>query len=152
MYQFSSIMSAQPCPTLRPHEVQHARLPGPSPPPGVCSNSCPLVSDTIQPSHAVSPLFLLPSIFPSIRVFSNESAFHIKGPKYWSFSINPSNDYYTWLVWSPCSPSDSQESSPAQHFESIIFSVLSLLHGPTLISVHSFDYTDVCQQADVSAF
>ena len=55
MYQFSSIMSAQPCPTLRPHEVQHARLPGPSPPPGVCSNSCPLVSDTIQPSHAVTP-------------------------------------------------------------------------------------------------
>ena len=41
------------------------------------------------------PLLLLPSIFPSIRVFSNESAFHIKGPKYWSFSINPSNDYYT---------------------------------------------------------
>ena len=41
------------------------------------------------------PLLLLPSIFPSIRVFSNESAFHIKGPKYWSFSlsISPSNEY-----------------------------------------------------------
>ena len=38
--------------------------------------------------------FLLPSIFPSIRVFSNELAFHIKGPKYWSFSISPSNEYF----------------------------------------------------------
>ena len=82
------------------------------------------------------PLLLLPSIFPSIRVFSNESAFHIKGPKYWSFSINPSNDYYTWLVWSPCSPSDSQESSPALQFESISFSALSILYGPALAFVH----------------
>ena len=39
------------------------------------------------------PLFLLPSIFPSIRVFSNESALRIRWPEYWSFSINPSNDY-----------------------------------------------------------
>ena len=39
------------------------------------------------------PLLLLPSIFPSIRVFSNESVLHIRWPKYWSFSINPSNDY-----------------------------------------------------------
>ena len=39
------------------------------------------------------PLFLLPSIFPSIRVFSNESALHIKWPKYWSFSISPSSEY-----------------------------------------------------------
>ena len=39
------------------------------------------------------PLFLLPSIFPSIRVFSNESVLHIKWPKYWSFSINPSNEH-----------------------------------------------------------
>ena len=49
------------------------------------------VGDAIQPSH---PL-LLPSIFPSIRVFSNESVLHIRWPKYWSFSfsINPSNEY-----------------------------------------------------------
>ena len=39
------------------------------------------------------PLLLLPSIFPSIRVFSNESAPGIRWPKYWSFSISPSNDY-----------------------------------------------------------
>ena len=49
------------------------------------------VSDAIQPSHPLSPLLLLPSIFPSIRVFSNESALHIRWPKYWSFSFNISS-------------------------------------------------------------
>ena len=53
------------------------------------------VGDAIQPSHALCPLLLLPSIFPSISVFSNESALFIRWPKYWSFSfsISPSNEY-----------------------------------------------------------
>ena len=53
------------------------------------------VSDAVQPFHPLSPLLLLPSIFPSIRVFSNESALHIRWPKYWSsrFNISPSNEY-----------------------------------------------------------
>ena len=53
------------------------------------------VSDAIQPSHSLLSLLLLPSIFPSIRVFSNESALRIRWPKYWSFSfcISPSNEY-----------------------------------------------------------
>ena len=51
------------------------------------------IGDAIQSSHPLSPLILLPSIFPSIRVFSNELALHIRWPKYWSFSINPSNEY-----------------------------------------------------------
>ena len=53
------------------------------------------VGDAIQPSHPLSPLLLLPSIFPSIRVFSNESALIIRWPKYWSFSfsISPSNEH-----------------------------------------------------------
>ena len=53
------------------------------------------VSDAIQPPHPLSPLLLLPSIFPSIRVFSNESALHMRWPKYWSFSFNisPSNEH-----------------------------------------------------------
>ena len=53
------------------------------------------VSDAIQPSHPLCPLFLLPSIFPSIRAFSNESVLHIRWPKYWSFSfsMSPSNEY-----------------------------------------------------------
>ena len=53
------------------------------------------VGDAIQPSHPLSSLLLLPSIFPSIRVFSNESALCIRWPKYWSFSFSiiPSNEY-----------------------------------------------------------
>ena len=53
------------------------------------------VGDAIQPSHPLSSFLLLPSIFPSIRVFSNESALHIRWPKYWSFTfnINPSNEH-----------------------------------------------------------
>ena len=53
------------------------------------------VSDAIQPSHPLHPLLLLPSIFPRIRVFSNESALCIRWPKYWSFSfsISPSNEH-----------------------------------------------------------
>ena len=79
----------------RPHGLQHARLPCPSPSPGVCSNSCPLswlCHPTVSSRHS---LLLLPSIFPSIRVFSNDSVLLIRWPKYWSFSfsISPSNEY-----------------------------------------------------------
>ena len=73
------------------------RLPCPSLSPWVCSNSCPL-SLWCHPTQYLMlwhPLLLLPSIFPSIRVFSNELALHSKCPKYWSFSfsISLSNDY-----------------------------------------------------------
>ena len=53
------------------------------------------VGDVIQPSYLCRPLLLLPSIFPNIRVFSNESVLYIRWPKYWSFSfsISPSNEY-----------------------------------------------------------
>ena len=57
------------------------------------------VSDVIQPSHPLSSILLLPSIFPSIRVFSNESALCIRWPKYWrfSFSISPSSEYSQFI-------------------------------------------------------
>ena len=78
------------------HGLQHARLPCPSPTPEACSNSCPL-SQWCHPtiSSSVVPFCSLPSIFPSIRVFSNESALCIRWPKYWSFSfsISPSNEH-----------------------------------------------------------
>ena len=78
-----------------PHGLQHTRPPCPSPTPRVYSNSCPLrrwCHPTISSCH---PLLLQPSIFPSIRVFSNELVLHIRWPKYWSFnfSISPSNEY-----------------------------------------------------------
>ena len=80
--------------SLRPRGLQHARLPCPSFSPGICSNSCPAESVMLS-KHLIlfCPILLLPSIFPSIRVFSNELVFHIRWPKYWSFSISPSNDY-----------------------------------------------------------
>ena len=93
------------------------------------------------------PLLLLPSIFPSIRVFSNESVLCIRWLKYWSFSFStsPSNEHpglisfrMDWLdlLPVPWSPRDSQESSPTPRFKSINSSVLSLLHSPTLTSIH----------------
>ena len=92
--QFSrSVMSD----SLRPQGLQHARLLCPSPTPGACSNSCPSIKSVMSSNHLIlcHPLFLLPSIFPSIRVFFNESVLCIRRPKYWSFSFNssPSNEY-----------------------------------------------------------
>ena len=81
--------------SLRSHEAQHARLLCPTLPPWVCSNPQPL-SQWCHPTISSSvALLLLPSIFPSIRVFSNESALHIKWPKYrsFSFTIIPSSEY-----------------------------------------------------------
>ena len=83
------------------------------------------------------PLLLLPAIFPSIRVFSSESALHIRWPKYWSFSFSiSSSDEYSGLIsfrmdWLdlPCSPRNSQESSSTPQFKSINSSALSLLYG-----------------------
>ena len=81
---------------LWPHGPQHTRPPCPSPTPGVYSHSCPLSQWChLTISSSVIPFFFLPSIFPSIRVFSDESVHHIRWPKYWSFkfSIRPSNEY-----------------------------------------------------------
>ena len=85
--------------SLQPHGLQHASLPCPSPPPRVCSNSCPFSwwCHPIIPS-SVSPLFL-PSIFPSIRVFPSELALCIRWPKNWSFSLNiSSSNEYSGLI------------------------------------------------------
>ena len=77
------------------HGLQHSRLPCPSPSPRVCSDTC-LLSQWCHPTVILCyPLLLLPLIFPSIRVFFDESALRIRWPKYWScsFSISPSNEY-----------------------------------------------------------
>ena len=79
--------------SLRPHGLQHARPPCPSPTPEVHSDSC--ASSVMPSSHLIlcRPLLLPPSLFPSIRVFSRESALHIRWPKYWSFSSSFSPFY-----------------------------------------------------------
>ena len=83
--------------SLRPHESQHARPPCPSPTPGVHSDSRPSIESVMPSSHLIlcRPLILLPTIPPSIRVFSNESTLRMRWPKYWSFrfSIIPSKEH-----------------------------------------------------------
>ena len=130
-------------------------------------------------SHLIlcRPLLLLPSVFPIIRVFSSELALHKRmsnileqqlqhqWPKYWSFSfsISPSSEYselisfrIDWL--NLLAGQGTLKSSPSPQFKSISSSVLSLIYGPALTSIHdywknhSFDYIDFCWQGDVSAF
>ena len=103
--------------------------------------------ESVMPSNHLilcRPLLLLPSTFPSIRVFSNESALHIRWPKTWSFSfsISPSSEY-SGLVSFRIDSFDLlaaqgtlKESSPTPQFKSINSSALSLLHSPTLTSIH----------------
>ena len=82
--------------SLQPHELQHTRLPCPLQLPELAQTHVHWVGDAIQPPHShLSPFFIPPSIFPSIRVFSNQSALHIGWPKYWSFgfSISLSSEY-----------------------------------------------------------
>ena len=83
--------------SLQPHGLKHARPPYLSSTTGVYPNSCPLSQWCHPSNHLIlcHPLLLLPSMFPSIRVFSNESVLHIRWPKCWSFSFSicPSNEY-----------------------------------------------------------
>ena len=93
--------------------------------------------ESVMPSNHLIPCHLLllpPSIFPSIRVFSNESVLHITWPRYWSFSfsINLSSEYsglisfrIDWFDLLAVEGTDSQESSPTLQFESVCSSVLS---------------------------
>ena len=105
-------------------------------------------SESVMPSNHLilcHPLLLLPSIFLSIRVFSNESVLRIRWPKDWSFSfsLKPSMNIEDWFPlgltgWISCSPRDSQESSPAAQFKSISSLVFSFLYSPTLTSIHDY--------------
>ena len=122
---------------------------------------------SIMPSNHLilfRPL-LLPSVFPSIRVISSESVLCIRWPKYWSFSfsISPSNEYSGLISfridWLDLLAVQGTLKSLLQHHHSKA-SILrhSFFYSPTLISVHdywkkhSFDWTDLCWQSDVSAF
>ena len=102
--------------------------------------------ESVMPSNhfiLCCPLLLLPSVFPSIRIFSNKLALCINWPKYWSFSfsISPSNEYsglisfrMDWLDL--LAVQGTLKSSPTPQFKSINSSVLSFLHSPTLTSIH----------------
>ena len=133
--------------SLRPHKPQQARHPCPSLSPRVCSNSWSI--ELMMPSNHLilcCPLLFLPSIFPSIRVFSNESALHIRRPKYWNFSFNlsPSNEHFGLISfrtdWFDLLAAQGTLKSLLQHRSSkaSILQALSLPYGPTLISVHDY--------------
>ena len=119
------------------------------------------VGNTIQPSRPLSPPSSAFNLFQHHGLFQWVSS-HIRWPKYWSFSISPFNEY-SGLVsfridWFDllALPTDSEESSSTPQFKSISSSALSLLYDPTLTSIHdywknhSFDYTDLCWQSNVS--
>ena len=118
-------------------------------------------SDAIQPSHSLS----LHSLFPLnllIRVFSNESVLCIRWPKYWSCSISPSNEYSGLISfrtdWFDLLAIQGTLKRIHQHHSSKASFGAQLLYGPTFTCVrdywknHSFDYTDLCWQSDISAF
>ena len=101
--------------------------------------------ESVMPSNHLilyQPLLLLPSILPSIRVFSSKSVLLVRWPKHWRFSssISPSNEYSRLISftmdWFDFLPRDSQESFPTPQFKSNNSSVLSLLHGPTFTSIY----------------
>ena len=114
--QFSRLVVSD---SLRPHGLQHTRPPCPSPTPGVHANPCPLswwchptISSSVDPFSSCLQSFLASGS-------SNESALQIRWQKYWSFSFNisPCNEHSGLILWMnwfgfPCSPRDSQESSP----------------------------------------
>ena len=143
--------------SLQPHGLQNARFSRPSPSPKVCSNSCPLsqwflwtisssvvaFSSCFQP-HPASGSFPMIRLFPlgsqSIGISALPSVLPMNIQGWFPLGL---------LVWPPCCPRDSQESSLAPQFESWNSLVLSLLYGPTLSSIHdhwknySFDHKDL---------
>ena len=119
----------------------------------------------MSPNHLIlcCPLPLLPSIFPRIRVFSNDLALCIRWPKYWSFnfSISPSSEYSGLISFridwfNLLTVQGSLKSLSAPQFEGINSLMFSILYGPILTSLHhywkhhSFDYLDLCQKSDIS--
>ena len=127
---------------LQLYELKLARLP--------CPSSTPIMSiESVMPSNhlILYLLFLLPSVFPSIMVFSNESVPFKRGPKYWSFnfSISPSSEYsgliffrIDWFDLLAIQGTFKRKETPTPQFEIINSSVLSFFYGPALTSIHDY--------------
>ena len=132
--------------SLQPHGLQHARPTCPSPTPRVVLRL--MFIESVMPSNHLIlcyPLLLSPSVFLSIRVFSNESVLRIRWPKNWSFSfsISSSNEYSGLIsirmdLLDLLAVQGTQESSTTPQFERINSLVLSFLYGPTLTSTHDY--------------
>ena len=152
--------------SLWPHELQHFRLPCPSPTPGAYPNSYPLSRWChLTISSSVIPFSSYPQSLPASGSFQICQLF-ISGGQ--SIGVSASTSVPQWtprtdlledgLIESPCNPRDSQESSPIPQFKSINSLALSFLYSPTLTFIHdywknySFDWMDLCWQSNVSAF
>ena len=151
--------------SLRPHELQHTRLPVHHQLPEFTQTNVYWVGDAIQPSHPLS------SPFPAFNYSQHQGFFKWVSSshqvakvlefqlQYQSFQWLFRTEFLAdGLVESLCSPRDSPESSPTPQFKVINPSVLSFVYSPTLTSIHdyrknhSFDYMDLCWQSNVSAF
>ena len=160
-YNFSVMSNS-----LWPHGLQHERLPCLSPTLGACSNSCPL-NRWCHPitSSSAMPFSSCLQPFPASGS-SQMSQFFASGGQvlelqlqHQSFQWIFRTDFlWDWWVWSPCSPGNSQESSPTPQFKSINSLALSFLYGPKfhihtwLQKNHSLDYMYLCWQSNVFTF
>ena len=134
--------------SLRPHRLQHTRPPCPSPTPTVYSNSCPLsqwchptIPSSVFPFTSHHPSSPASGFFPMSQFSSGGQSIGVSA----SASVllmNIQDWFQDGLVGSPCSPRDSQESSPTPQFKSINSSTLSVLYCPTIISVHDYCKND----------
>ena len=157
MYSVSSV--AQLCPTLwDPMDCSMPGLPVHHQLPEFTQTHVHRVGDTIQASHPLSS-----TSSPAFTLSQHEGLFQWVSSSHqvakvlelqlqhqsfqWIFTVD---FLYDWLAWSPCSPSDSQESSPIPQFKNINSSALRLLYGPTLTVV--LFYTDLCWQSDSPFF
>ena len=149
---------------LWPHELQHSRLPCPHCLSEFAQTYVPLVGDAIQPPPLLSPSPPACNLFQN-QGFSDESVLHIRWPKYWSFSfsISLSNEYYELISFSidqfDLPAVQGTLKSLLQHHSSkasiLGYSACFIVQLTSIHDYwknHSFDYTELCHQNDVSAF
>ena len=121
------------------------------------------IESVMPPNHLIlcRPLLLLPSIFPSIRVFSNGSLLRIRWPKYWSFSISTPNEYSELISfrmgWFDLLEVQGTLKGLLHSFKASVlwrsaFFMVQLTSVRDYRKNHSFDHMDLCWQSDVSAF
>ena len=152
--------------SLQAHGLQHTRLPWTSSTLRAFSKSCPLsqwwhpiISSSVVPFFSCLQSFLPVGSFPVSQFFASGGQMIGASASASVFVWLFRTDFlYDWLVWSPCNPRDSQESSPIPHFKSISSLALSFVYVSTLTSIHdywknhTFNYMDFCQQSNISAF
>ena len=150
-FQFNSVHFSRSVmsDSLRPHELQHTSPPCPSPTPRIHPNPCPssrwyhpAISSSVVPFSSCTKSLPASASFPMSQLFAwGGQCIGVSDSK----SVLPMNTQdwspLGWLVGSPCSPRDTQESSPAPQFKSINSPVLSFLHSPTLTSIHDHGKT-----------